>query len=248
MRIRTSLVCLASVPLIALAIAAATGAAPEDALTPNRVGGGKIKFARTNLYIEYNASADDIGVQLSLDGEPWKLLNIYDPNGIRISTIQNRGSLRHQGFTELFWESSEPPLSQLPLPVFFARFPEGEYEFEGLTITGQEIEGTAFFTHAIPEMPEVIWPEEGVEQDPDNLDICWKDVPDPKGSKIVQYQATVTGVESKRVFSVHVPASVTSVSVPAEFMEYGTEYEFEVLAIEEGGNQTIFASTFTTME
>lgn len=253
MRIPKSLLVVISLPLVALAVATATGAGgsrpPGNALDPNEVAtGGKIKFARTNLYIEYNASAGDIGVQLSLDGEPWKLLNIFDPSGKRISTIQNRGSLRLQGFTELFWESSEPPLADLPLPVFFARFPEGEYDFEGITIEGNQIEGTAVFTHALPEIPVVIWPEPGVEQDPENLDICWKDVPNPPGSEIVEYQVTVTTLVTKRTFSVHVPASVTSVSVPAEFMEFGTDYEFEVLAIEAGHNQTIFASTFSTMK
>ncbi len=240
------LLAFASVPLIALSALAARPAG--NALEAVDVAaGGKIKFARTNLYIEYNASAGDIGVQLSLDGQPWKLLSIFDPAGRRISTIQNRGSLRLQGFTELFWESSEPPLSELPLPVFFARFPEGEYDFEGLTIAGEIIEGTAVFTHAIPEVPVVIWPEPGVEQDPENLDICWKDVPNPPGSEIVQYQVTVTTILTKRTFSVHVPATVTSVSVPAEFMEFATDYEFEVLAIEAGHNQTIFASTFRTL-
>jgi hypothetical protein len=34
--------------------------------------------------------------------------------------------------------------------------------------------------------------------------------------------------------------------VPAEFLSPGTEYAFEVLAIEEGGNQTITESCFVT--
>jgi hypothetical protein len=224
-------------------------AAPGDALAPNTRGSdGKIPFTRARLYIEFNATDEDIGVQVSLDGDPWKLLSVYDPRGVRITTIQNRGSLRVQGLTELFWESSEPPLEDLPLPVFFARFPEGTYEFEGLTIGGQEIEGEAEFTHIIPDAPEIIWPEKGVEQDPDNIDVCWKDVPDPEGSTIVAYQVTVTNSDTGNTFSVHVPAEVTSVSVPPEFIEPATEYEFEVLSIEAGGNQTITASAFTTMK
>jgi hypothetical protein len=34
--------------------------------------------------------------------------------------------------------------------------------------------------------------------------------------------------------------------VPAEFMQSEADYEFEVLAIETGGNQTISASFFST--
>ena len=74
-------------------------------------------------------------------------------------------------------------------------------------------------------------------------------MPDPAGSEIVAYQVIVTQLLDalpKRTFSVHVPASVTSVTVPSEFLQAGADYEFEVLAIEAGGNQTITSSTFST--
>jgi hypothetical protein len=49
------------------------------------------------------------------------------------------------------------------------------------------------------------------------------------------------------VFSVDLPASTTSVTVPAEFLEPGTQYKVEVLAIEASGNQTITEVEFMTM-
>jgi hypothetical protein len=123
------------------------------------------------------------------------------------------------------------------------------YEFEGITTTGQEIEGEATFTHAIPDGPVLISPERGSEQDPENTVIEWKAVRDPKGSAIQAYQVIVTellDVLPKRTFSVFVPGSTTSVTVPPEFMQDGAEYEFEVLAIEEGGNQTLSSRSFST--
>jgi hypothetical protein len=46
-------------------------------------------------------------------------------------------------------------------------------------------------------------------------------------------------------FDVHLPAgSDTSVTVPAEFLEAGRDYVFEVLAIEAGGDQTISEGCF----
>jgi len=39
---------------------------------------------------------------------------------------------------------------------------------------------------------------------------------------------------------------VTSLTVPSEFMEPGTEYELEVLALEKSGNQTISVLFFET--
>ena len=74
-------------------------------------------------------------------------------------------------------------------------------------------------------------------------------MPDPPGSTIVAYQVIVT-LDSddfpERELSMIVPASETSVAIPAEFMQGGSDSEFEVLAIEAGGNQTISESSFFT--
>ena len=40
------------------------------------------------------------------------------------------------------------------------------------------------------------------------------------------------------------PPTATSLAVPPGFLLPGTEYEWEVLAIERGGNQTLSSSTF----
>ncbi len=242
MKIRTILLAAIAIPLAAVLVGAG------GTKGASRGGDDDLEFARSRLYIEYNATDEDVGVQVSLDGEPWRLLCVYDPRGRKIMTISNSGSLRKQGLTELFWESSEPPLEDLPLDVFFKRFPAGEYEFEGITIDGEEIEGSAIFTHIIPDPVEILWPASDVLQNPNDIDVFWNAPADPPGSAIVAYQVVVTHIESGRSFSVHVPAGVTSVSVPPEFMQFGADYEFEVLAIEAGGNQTIASSEFSTME
>ena len=46
--------------------------------------------------------------------------------------------------------------------------------------------------------------------------------------------------------SMYVPAGVTSMRVPKEFLEAGTDYDWEVLAIEESGNQTLSSGKFST--
>ena len=45
---------------------------------------------------------------------------------------------------------------------------------------------------------------------------------------------------------VMMPPTADRLRVPPGFLESGTEYEWEVLAIEEGGNQTLSSSTFVT--
>jgi hypothetical protein len=65
--------------------------------------------------------------------------------------------------------------------------------------------------------------------------------------EIVEYEVIVEGEDSN--FDVHLPAKVgTQVTVPAELLEPGTEYKYEVLAIEEGGNQTISETCFVTAD
>jgi hypothetical protein len=46
--------------------------------------------------------------------------------------------------------------------------------------------------------------------------------------------------------SMYLPASVTGIAIPDGFLEPGTAYAWEVLAIEESGNQTLSSSTFRT--
>ena len=51
-----------------------------------------------------------------------------------------------------------------------------------------------------------------------------------------------------RVFSADVPADVTSISIAPEFLLPDVDYKFEVLAIEESGNQTLSEREFSTVE
>ena len=52
---------------------------------------------------------------------------------------------------------------------------------------------------------------------------------------------------SRPIYDVHVPPNVTSLGVPAEFLEAETVYELEVLALEVSGNQTITVGFFKTV-
>jgi hypothetical protein len=108
--------------------------------------------------------------------------------------------------------------------------------------------GTARLTHDIPAGPTVVAPEEGAVTQEDDTLIDWEPVVSPVGIDISGYQVIVELPEPLRVFSVDLPASVTSVTVPPEFLKPGMKYKFEVLAIAKGGgrNQTITESTFGT--
>jgi len=206
-----------------------------------------IPFSVAKIIIELNDSAEDVGIQIFLDtGNPWKWLKGYDPKGRKVLDVSTQGSVGTLGVSEFFFESDEPPLDELPLDEFLHRFPAGKYKFVGQTIDGQMISSKARLTHAIPEGPEVITPQEGSVEDPANTVIAWHPVANPPGSSIVGYEVIVEGGNPSQAFDIHVSAATTSVTVPAEFLEPGTEYIFEVLAIEAGGNQTITEGSFTT--
>ena len=220
------------------AVVLTTAMTPPPAAAP----GGVAQLSIAKIYWEYNASANDLGVHVSLDGEDWKVLRIKRPDNKTIFEVKGKGAYQQLGMTELFFEGAEPNLNGFPLAELLAKFPEGEYDFEGLTVDGDLIEGEADFTHAIPNGPQV-----STQQGPNNLlRINWTDVTAPPAGfpnrpiVISGYQVIVGS------FQLTLPASANSVTVPAEFvaaMQPGVQ-PFEVLAIEQGGNQTLTEGTF----
>ena len=205
----------------------------------------KLELEISRIYWEYNSSANDLGVHVSLDGEDWRKLKIINPAGRTIFEVEGRGPYRMLGLTELFFEGAEPNLDDFPLENLLARFPEGTYRFTGRTVDGDAIAGTGQFTHAIPAGPtNVVAALNG-----NSLVISWNPVTGPPDGfpdlpiTVVGYQVIVGS------FQVTIPATTTplQVTVPPEFVASlpGGENLFEVLAIEAGGNQTITEGSFT---
>jgi hypothetical protein len=212
-------------------------------------GAAPLEFDVALIRIEKNATARDAGIQMLLDAEDWKRVAIYLPHGgPRVMEVRASSSIGRIGVTELFFESAEPSLEDLPLKDLLRMFPEGRYRLVGETTDGREVVGTARLTHDIPAGPTVVTPQEGAVTQVDDTLIDWEPVVSPVGIEIAGYQVIVELPEPLRVFSVDMPASVTSVTVPPEFLKPGTEYKFEVLAMAKGGgrNQTITESTFST--
>jgi hypothetical protein len=211
--------------------------------------GPSLEFSAASIIIEVNDTDGDAGIQIFLDGEGWDEVEVTAPGGETIFAVEASGSVGEQGVTELFIESAEPPFDEVPLEEFLSRFAEGVYSFLGQTTEGETLEATATLTHAIPDGPDLLTPEEDSVVDPDETVVSWNPVADPPGSSIVEYQVIVeTEEEPLRVLSMHVPATVNSVTVPPEFLEDGEAYVFEVLAIEASGNQTISEGSFETEE
>lgn len=232
-------------PLAVLGALALVGTLAEEGRTTGsaRERAAETPFSVAKIYWEYNASANDLGVHVSLDGEDWKRLRIINPKERTIFAVEGRGPYKDLGMTELFFEGAEPSLDDFPLADLLALFPEGSYEFEGRTVDGAPMESTATFSHAIPAGPTV-----SAAVGPGNaLVISWTPVTStPAGFPvrpltIVGYQVIVAPT-----FQVIVPPGTTSVTVSPEFVASlgsGT-HAYEVLAIEVSGNQTLTEGTF----
>jgi hypothetical protein len=113
----------------------------------------EIPWSVAEVFFELNNTDGDLGIHALIDGEPWKRMQIEDPNERTILNVHARGRLRRQGVTEIFFESAEPTFDELSPEHFFRRFPEGIYEVEGITLEGEELESETEITHIIPAPP-----------------------------------------------------------------------------------------------
>jgi hypothetical protein len=205
------------------------------------------KLKEATIYIEGNATDGDAGIQVFFDAEGWKTMKIFDPDGRKIFDVRGKGGIAEQGLTELFIESVEPPLDDFPLDDLMARFPEGKYTFSGKRKDNASLRGKASLTYAIPEGPLQVFPAEGDEVDPEDLVLEWELVADPPGSEITGYNIIVVredGVDQE--LNVVVGPDVTSLDVPGQFLAPGTEYKWEISAVETSGNKTISETEFET--
>lgn len=240
--------------LAAAATTAATAAAPEP-------------FKQTNIHFETNASACDMGIQISFDTEGVTAGEVESPHDQLVFTFGSVPGLENtHDLTEMFQERVEPPITDLldaldceepegeaiTLAELLGNWPAGTYEFDGES-EGVEFEGIARLNHRIPAGPEITAPEDGVVVPHDQaLLIRWNKVTGPilphlGPVEIVGYHVVVADVteetlapgKTKTVLDADLSKGETSFPVPKQFLEANRVYEFEVLATEKGGNQTI---------
>jgi hypothetical protein len=211
------------------------------------------------LNIEHNATDRDTGFQGFVDSEGWRRLDVRGPRG-QVLSFEGRGSLAELGLTELFFETVEPENAKVPIAEMLAMLPEGKYTIAG---PGQEngkstgrTSGTALLTHDIPAGPKLVSPKEGATVPVRGVVVRWRPVTRTitgEPVKIIAYQLIVEKdtephphMIGKLGLSIYVPPTVTSIAVPNGFLERRTAYDWEVLAIERSGNQTLSSSAFRT--
>jgi hypothetical protein len=226
-------------------------------------------FKITNIHFETNASACDMGIQMSFDTDGLSDLTVKDPNGQIVYQAGGVGgpAVTHE-ITEGFQERVEPQIRDLiralgcerdpEEPAIFladllSAWPAGKYTFRG---SGEDAEwrGFAPLSHKIPAGPEILTPDDGdIVAPAENLLIRWNKVteaivPELGPVSIVGYHVVIADATQGEPFppgkfpaqfDVDLPSWETSLIVPNQFLRSNKIYEFEVLATEAGGNQTI---------
>jgi hypothetical protein len=198
--------------------------------------GSTIAFADLRLTLEFNSTDNDLGVQLNLDAQDWERVTAFDPGHDQIFDISGQGRLKQLGLTELFFETAEPTPAEV-----LALFPQGNYRFTGKTVDGDVLAGSARLSHALPAAPVFISPTNGQIVNPHNLVVRWQPI-----SGLARFQLIVENDESGATLIVDLLPSVTSLPIPAAFLQPNTPHKAEVLAIGRNGNKTLSEITFMT--
>ncbi len=237
--------------LAATFAALATAAAAPDARAQ--------ELSEAELFFELNDTDGDLGIHASIDGGPYKRLEIEDSRDRTLLVVTARGRLGRQGLTQLFLESAEPSFDELAPERFFRRFPEGIYEIEATTGDGEELEAEVTLSHVLAAPPDgitVAGVPAAEECDDPNLPVVsepvlidWEpvetshpEIGEPGLVEIVRYQFFVEREGVK--FSVDLPPDVTEFLVPADVLALGDEFKFEIIARTSTGNNTAVENCF----
>jgi len=256
-------------PRRGIAVTALAGASLIAGLTflagPESFAANPKPFKFMNIHFETNASGCDMGIQILFDTDGVTDLTVEDPNDLVVfnsQTVLGKEDTHDQ--TEGFQERVEPPISDLEVALgcdpdpdaislkdILSAWPAGNYDFEASSGT-TVFEGVRKLTHKIPAGPAITAPQDGaVVSHTQSLLIKWSKVTAPiipslGPVTIVGYHALVKDITAPgsgplppAQYDIDVAKNETTVVVPAQFLEPNRIYEFEILATEVGGNQTI---------
>jgi hypothetical protein len=210
-------------------------------------------FKVANIHFETNASACDMGIQIIFDTGGITDGFVTSPKGQMVYQFRSKGGMKATGGqTEGFLEGIEPQITELlsalgcdrsseeeeiSIDELFKAWPAGVYTLKGKR---QEITAPTNGTVVRDAPPLIDW-------NPVTEAILTAN-PNLGPVNIVGYHVVVVeaGGEALPQLDVDVPATDTSLTVPAEYLKPNTVYQFEVLSTEASANQTISEGFFCT--
>ncbi len=101
----------------------------------------------------------------------------------------------------------------------------------------------------------ILAPEEGAVVPAGDVSIGWEPVEEPAGVEPEVYTVQLFPVDPPEGadpialdvdLTFEVPADVTEVRIPGELLAPGEAYQYELMVVDAGGNQTFTVGSFTT--
>ena len=190
------------------------------------------------LYLEQNVTDGDmelVGLALGPD-DGLRKLDVFNPDGKRVGGF--KASKKTLGIREFLFESPEPE----PAAVL-AAYPEGTYTLKGTGMDGTKYVAEVELSHAMPAAPVVTSPEEGDRDvDLDTLVITWEPV-DGATHYVLEVDQELAELELE--LRIVLPASTTSFTPPAGWLQAGFEASTSVFTVGANGNVSATEVSFT---
>lgn len=205
--------------LTALLLAAAGATTPA-------LGGEAAAFPTASIHFEQNATDGDHEVVFQIKGAKDGLaeLTIVAPNGRRVAVFSapERATL---GMRQFRFESPEPQDSA----ALKSAYPEGDYVFSGKTFSGASLAGKSTLSHRLPPTTEIV---------ADAARVRWRAVAGVSGY-VVEVKTQASSIAAR------LPATATSLALPAGFLSRGTAFKVSLGTVGPEGNISFVESSFT---
>ena len=188
------------------------------------------------LSVEYTATANEAVLRMEAESEvELRSIQVLNPEGQTILDLRAHRAGRHS-LSGFVIEMQETTAEQV-----FAAYPAGMYQIRGRTVDGRRAHGRAKLSHALPLVPQVIFPYEGAVNVPvKQLTLSW--LPD---NEVDGYVVSLEQDENDGL-TVNLPPGSSSFTVPAGVLLPGKESQFELGAIGPDGNCTLVEIIFHT--
>ncbi|MES2947319.1 MAG: hypothetical protein V4858_02150 [Pseudomonadota bacterium] len=195
-------------------------------------------FEYVKVVLEQNVQDQDAEVKFEATGGKGGLtaLQVKAPDGRTVVDFKTPDS--RLGIRSLVLESPEPRNDG----SVQADFPAGTYTFSGRSAGGEQLEGSAVLSHALPAPTRFIHPRpDATNVAHKRLLLNWQAV-----HGLSAYVLVLEQEASGREIKVNLPANTTSFSVPAGFLRPGTEYKLAIGTVASGGNASFIETAFVT--
>lgn len=194
-------------------------------------------FTDVSIVLEQNATDGDSEVVIFTKGQDIGMDHfvVRAPDGNKVAKF--KGDKDGVGIREFLLESAEPP----DLNKVLGSFPEGEYLFDGRTVEGGCLQGSAYLSHAIAPETQILTPGEDELLNRSSVLVSWLPV-----YNAVVYVVELKNENTEHALLVEVAAPSTSFDAPASWLVPDTEYQVAVTVVTGTGNKTSVESAFFT--